>query len=198
MSSDYYRAAVEACQVLGRPGLLVTQHEALIPQRLPKEVHWFNYLSFAEVMPRSAAVIHHGGIGTIGQAFASGIPQVALASGNDRPYNAMCLERTGVGVFLPPPRWQSETIALALQQLITSPQVQKHCQALAQRIQASDPLASACKVIESLLVSQPGSPVPSSPPEPPQKARAISDRLNRLSPEKRALLEQRLKEFPKE
>jgi len=197
MSSEYYLAATEACRVLGHPGLLVTQHAALVPKKLPKEVTWFKYVPFAEVMPRCAAVIHHGGIGTLGQAFASGIPQVALAAGNDRPYNAKCLEQTGVGVFLPPPRWQPETIAEALRQLITSSEVRKHCQELAQRIRESDPLTSACEVVESLFTGQVAPQVSSPTPEQSEKAPAIPDRLQRLSPEKRALLEQRLKELPK-
>lgn len=195
MSPEYYRAAVEACRVLGHPGLLVTQHASLVPQNLPKEVAWFKYLPFAEVMPRSAAVIHHGGIGTLGQAFAAGIPQVAMAAGADRPYNAMCLEQTGVGLFLPPPRWQPEAIAAALRQLMASAEVQKRCQELAQRIHASDSTALASEVVESLLTGE-LAPAGSTPaPTSVSQSRDVPNRLSQLSPEKRALLELRLKEI---
>ena len=57
-------------------------------------------------MPQTAAVIHHGGIGTLAAAARVGIPQLMLAYGADWPDNGHRLAALGVGVGVvePPPR----------------------------------------------------------------------------------------------
>jgi UDP:flavonoid glycosyltransferase YjiC (YdhE family) len=78
-------------------------------------------LPFAEVMPTVAAVVHHGGIGTVARALAAGTPQLLLADGGDRPDHARRLERLGLARWLPPQRWDAATVAAQLTELGTGP-----------------------------------------------------------------------------
>ena len=68
---DFFVAAAEVCRHIGRRGVLVTPHTEQIPSRLPDMVTHFPYVPFREYLARSAAVVHHGGIGTCAQAMLS-------------------------------------------------------------------------------------------------------------------------------
>ena len=55
------------------------------------------YAPFGALFPRSAAVVHHGGIGTTAQALRAGVPSVVLAFAHDQFDNAARVHRLGVG-----------------------------------------------------------------------------------------------------
>jgi UDP:flavonoid glycosyltransferase YjiC (YdhE family) len=76
----FWKAAIDACQQLGRRGMLLTRHAEQIPSRLPEGVRHFDFAPFSQVLPHSAAIVHHGGIGTMSQGLAAGIPQVWLVA----------------------------------------------------------------------------------------------------------------------
>ncbi|HJT75634.1 MAG TPA: glycosyltransferase, partial [Gemmataceae bacterium] len=63
-AAAFFAAAVEACQALGRRGLLLTRFPENVPERLPETVRYVEYLPLSDVLPRAAALAHHGGIGT--------------------------------------------------------------------------------------------------------------------------------------
>ena len=55
---------------------------------LPKGVVAFDYAPFSLLFPRAAAIVHHGGIGTTGQAMRSGRPSLVMPCAWDQPDNA--------------------------------------------------------------------------------------------------------------
>jgi MGT family glycosyltransferase len=57
---------------------------------------------FAEVLPFSAAAIHHGGAGTTHALARAGVPQIVVPHAGDQLYQARGVERSGVGIHLPP------------------------------------------------------------------------------------------------
>jgi rhamnosyltransferase subunit B len=148
----FFRASIEACRRLGLRALLVTQRAELLPQLPPERAAWFRYVPYGSLMPRVRAVIHHGGIATCGVAMRAGIPQLLLPAGLDRRDNALNLRRLGIADLLPPAQWHPETIAATLAHLVASPAIQVRCRQLASRVQAADPVASACDLIEAALV----------------------------------------------
>jgi UDP:flavonoid glycosyltransferase YjiC (YdhE family) len=201
---EFYTASAEACRRLGRRAIIVTQHEACVPDPLPEGVVWFRSLPFESVMPRVGAVISHGGIGTSAQALAAGVPQVILAHAWDRPENAACLQSLGVAEFVPLPRWRPEEVAASLRRMTDSAEVRERCRELARRMAGASPADEAADVIVRALQQQTDAPEPESsrgvhvPPANAGKQqaqpRSISSRLHDLSPDKRALLILRLKE----
>ena len=148
LKQGFFAACVEGCRLAGRRGVLSTRFRDAVPGSLPNEIRWFpDHLPFASLLPRMAAIIHHGGVGTLALAIAAGTPQLVLAMGSDRPDNAQRLQHLGVGEYLPPSVWQPETIAGALNHLADSPVVREHCQEMARRIRADRPAV----VIEALI-----------------------------------------------
>jgi UDP:flavonoid glycosyltransferase YjiC (YdhE family) len=146
----FFAAAVEACRLLGRRGLLLTRFPEHLPASLPPEVRHFEYVPFSRVLPRAAALAHHGGIGTTAQALAAGIPQLIMPLAHDQPDNADRLRRLGVGRALPPARFCAPAVAHALDALLSSADVAARCRDYAGRIRASRPLDEASRLIEEL------------------------------------------------
>jgi UDP:flavonoid glycosyltransferase YjiC (YdhE family) len=146
----FFEASIRACGLLGRKVILVTSDMDLLEGAPTDLVQTFEYLPFADLMPRMAAVIHHGGIGTSGQALNSGVPQLVLPLGYDRGDNAVRLKQLGVADFLLQPDWQPNAIAETLSRLMASVEINARCQELAHKSKAGDSVSAACAYIESL------------------------------------------------
>ncbi|HEX8149202.1 MAG TPA: nucleotide disphospho-sugar-binding domain-containing protein [Pyrinomonadaceae bacterium] len=148
-----FAACAEACRLLGRRGLIVTPHDELVPRHLPEGVKRFRYLPFGSVMRRAGAVVHHGGIGTSGQALAARVPQLVLPLGIDRPDNAARLQRLGVAETLPPIRWEADWVARSLGRLLGSEEVGRNYRRLAPRLDEMDAPSAAADLIEEFVTA---------------------------------------------
>ncbi|OYV89117.1 MAG: hypothetical protein B7Z73_07195 [Planctomycetia bacterium 21-64-5] len=147
---EFFQAAAEACVLLGRRGILLTRFAEQVPRTLPAGVRHFSYAPFSELLPRAAALVHHGGIGTMSQGFAAGLPQLVMPMSFDQPDNAARLRRLGAGASLSRKRFRATTVAAALAELLNSSQVAARCRQLAERLAAERPLETACNLIEGL------------------------------------------------
>lgn len=58
------------------------------------------HVPLADVLPRCAAVVTHGGSGTVVAALAAGVPCVVLPMGADQPWNADRVAALGTGLVL--------------------------------------------------------------------------------------------------
>lgn len=145
----FFVAAVAASQALGRPAILLTRHREQLPDRLPPGVVHRPYVPLPELLPRAAALIHHGGIGTTAQGLAAGIPQLVMPMSHDQPDNAARLRRLGVGDVLSPARFTGERVATALDRLLHSEATLARCRDLAARCdpQALDVTAKAIEEV---------------------------------------------------
>lgn len=150
--AEFFAASAEACQLTNRQGILVTRYEKLVPSSIPKGVKWFKYLpSLAGVMPFMSVVVHHGGMGTLQQALAAGVPQLVIALDGEHYDRASRLQHLGVGAVIPRSSWQPDLIAHTLQQLMNSPEVKRKCKDLAERLSHDDPIVAAHDVIEEVI-----------------------------------------------
>lgn len=145
----FFAAAVEACRRTGRRALLLAQHPDQIPADLPSHVRHFSYVPFSALLPRSAALIHHGGIGTSAQALAAGIPQLVVPFAHDQPDNAMHLRRLGVAQMLPARACTPRALIKALARLDSEP-MRAACRLRARMLEGRSPIAEACTWIEAL------------------------------------------------
>jgi UDP:flavonoid glycosyltransferase YjiC (YdhE family) len=68
--------------------------------RQPANVRIAQYIDQAELLPRCAAVVAHGGSGTVIGALAHGVPMVLAPMGADQPHNARRCRELGVAKVL--------------------------------------------------------------------------------------------------
>lgn len=147
---DFFTSAIEACRRLGRRGILLTRYPEQLPDSLPSFVRHFDFAPFSRLLPRAAALVHHGGIGSVGQALAAGIPQLIMPMGFDQPDNASRLIALGVADMIPRRAFRARLVAKKLSRLLGDPQVALKCRALARRFRNVDPVRDTCALIEQL------------------------------------------------
>jgi len=147
-AAPFYAEGLAATEQLGRRALLPTQYPEQLPNPLPKHALHVPYAAFSSLLPRCAGIVHHGGIGTCGQGFAAGIPQLIMPMAFDQPDNADRLRRLQVGDWLTPKHFVAPQIAAKLQALLSSPDTAQACQHYQQRTQAMDAVENTCDLIE--------------------------------------------------
>jgi UDP:flavonoid glycosyltransferase YjiC (YdhE family) len=150
--AGFFQESVELCKRLGVRGILLAQHPEQIPAKLPAKVRHFPYVPFSEVLPRVAALVHHGGIGTTAQALAAGVPQLVVAMAHDQPDNGIRVRRLGVGACLPALRYSAGTAAPLLGKLLRHPEYRRKAARYATELSANHAIDHACDAIESLAV----------------------------------------------
>jgi rhamnosyltransferase subunit B len=149
-ADDFFRASLAACLKLNRRGILLSTHAGHIPPNLPPTVRHFSYIPLSQLLPKSAAVIHHGGIGTSAQSLAAGIPQIVCPFTHDQPDNADRLQRLGVAKIILPRRYRTAKVAATLSDLLNDPAATARCTQIARKFIGSDPITETCQLIESL------------------------------------------------
>jgi UDP:flavonoid glycosyltransferase YjiC (YdhE family) len=95
-----FRAALDAVGAVGIPTLMTTGPSMDVDAlgEVPPNVTLRAFVPQDEVFGHVAAVLDHGGSGTILGALAVGLPQVVTPIGADQPHNAEAIERVGAGV----------------------------------------------------------------------------------------------------
>jgi UDP:flavonoid glycosyltransferase YjiC (YdhE family) len=146
----FFAAAVEACDRLGCRGILLTKYDHQLPSRLPDSVRHFGFVPLSKLLPHTAALVHHGGIGTCAQALAAGVPQVVQPMAYDQFDNSRRLMRLGVAAEISVKNFRGRTVADALALLLDSPTVAASCRDLASRCNGPAALAAACDALEQL------------------------------------------------
>ncbi|MCW5981608.1 MAG: glycosyltransferase [Bryobacteraceae bacterium] len=148
---DFFRVSAEAVAILGLRAVFLTQFPEQLPPSLPGSIRSFSYVPFSLALPRAAALVHHGGIGTTAQAFAAGIPQLVVPYAHDQPDNAVRVERLGAGLTLLPAAYRTSTAARTLRRLLGSDEIRSTCRRLAQATPRGS-LAVAAHLIERLAM----------------------------------------------
>ena len=146
---EFFAAACGACEILNWPGLLQTHQKELLPQPLPRMVRLIPYTPFGQLLPRAAAIVHHGGIGTAARALKAGIPQILMPLAYDQFDNTQRLVRLGVASSIQRER-TPRNVAARLRELLQSQTVLEHCRSYAMKFQNDSALESTCDYIEAL------------------------------------------------
>jgi UDP:flavonoid glycosyltransferase YjiC (YdhE family) len=66
-------------------------------------VHVARWVPQVDVMPHAAAIVCHGGSGTVGAGLAAGVPMAVVPLFADQPHNARRVAELGAGIALAGP-----------------------------------------------------------------------------------------------
>ena len=146
----YFRESVAAIRELGMRAMLVTNYPEQIPADLPPHARVFGYLPFSTVLPRSAMLVYHGGIGTLAQTVKAGIPHLVVPNGHDQFDNGFRIERLGLGRSIPQTGYRAKAVVRAIRGMQAAPDLRLRCRDHAGRVDSDTALARACELIESL------------------------------------------------
>jgi rhamnosyltransferase subunit B len=146
----FFEAAVDACQRLGRRGILLTKYDHQLPPKLPESVYHVGFVPMSQLLQHTPALVHHGGIGSCAQGFAAGVPQVVRPMSYDQFDNSRRVVRLGVGKEISVRRFTGQQVANALAALLACSTVAARCRDLASRCNGPAALAAACEALEEL------------------------------------------------
>jgi UDP:flavonoid glycosyltransferase YjiC (YdhE family) len=124
--------------------VLVRPDRAVAHRPLPPNVTTTDWLPFAEVMPKVAGVLHHGGAGTVMTALAAGVPQAVVPGAGDRTLHARLVAARGAGLAVPTP----EITAATLERLVSDPELARGAREVAAEIAA---MPTPAELVEPLV-----------------------------------------------
>ena len=87
----------------------------------PPHVRIEQYVPHAALLPRCAAVVTHGGFGTIMGCLGVGVPLVVIPVNGDQPRNARRCADLGVGRVVEPDERTPEAIRAAVRAVLADP-----------------------------------------------------------------------------
>ena len=147
----FFETSVAAAKLAGLRAVLLTHFADQVPDSLPQGMIHADYAPFGALLPRLAAFVHHGGIGSTSQALRAGVPQLIRPVAYDQFDNAARAVRLGVAHELLPRKYAPRAVADALLAITANPLVRQRCQAVATRVADCSSISAACSAILSRL-----------------------------------------------
>jgi UDP:flavonoid glycosyltransferase YjiC (YdhE family) len=148
----FFQHGADAAKRLGRRAVLVVgRHPGDRRSDWPEGVHACDYAPFSRLFPRAALIVHHGGIGTTGQAMRSGRPMLVVPCAHDQPDNADRVVRLGIARTIPRRRYTPARVAAALGELLADPECRRRALEIGCRVGREDGVRAACDALEGLL-----------------------------------------------
>lgn len=102
------------------------------------------------LFPRAAAVVHHGGIGTLAQTLKAGRPSLIVPGWMDQPDNAERARKLGCSLTLPSRRFGPGALEIALSELLGNAGYADRAAAVSRQVQVEPGAGGACDAILQL------------------------------------------------
>lgn len=153
-AADFFAKALAAVEKNGQRAIFLTQEPAQLPSSLPETILWQAYSPLSSLLPRVAAIVHHGGIGTTAEALRAKTPQLITPFAWDQFDNGARIEALGVGKVLPAKRLQVNKLARELDALIQLESVRNACTKAAENFASEHDLSDLCREIDGFISSQ--------------------------------------------
>lgn len=99
-ATRFFAVAAEAVRRIGCRAVFVTRDPNQVSADLPDNILVVEYAPFSMLLRHASVFVHHGGIGTVAQGLAAGVPQLIMAMAHDQPDNSDRLQRLGAGIGL--------------------------------------------------------------------------------------------------
>lgn len=151
-SGSFFENSVKCAQMLKRRAILIAGRHALNSlYPLPSGIIAAEYAPYAELFPRAAAIVHHGGVGTTGQAMRSGRPMLAVPYAWDQQDNAHRVTRLGIARTLSKCRYTPERAAAELKVLLDNPAYSERASQVGEQVRQENGAKLACDALENVL-----------------------------------------------
>ncbi|HWF09625.1 MAG TPA: glycosyltransferase [Bryobacteraceae bacterium] len=146
----FYSESFEAIRRTGRRAVfLIGRDPRNKPaDALPESVFAAEYAPYSELLPRAAATVHQGGIGTTAQALRAARPMIVVPWSHDQPDNAMRVERLGVARVIPRRQYRAKRLIRELEELLAVESYSASAREASACIAREDGVSQACDALE--------------------------------------------------
>jgi MGT family glycosyltransferase len=149
-SHGFYQRALEAVRPLGdRVQVIVTAPPETFPDP-PEHVLVRTRVPVLELMPRLDAVVSHGGLNTVCEALAHGVPLVVAPIKGDQPINAGQVAAAGAGRRVSFGRVRPEALRAAIVAVLEDPSYRASAAAVRDSFAAAGGAAAAAEQLARL------------------------------------------------
>jgi UDP:flavonoid glycosyltransferase YjiC (YdhE family) len=152
-AGNFYSESLAAVAKTGHRAVLLIGRDARnIPSMpLPPEVMVAEYAPYSELLPRAAATVHQGGVGTTAQALRSGKPMIVVPWSHDQPDNAARVTNLGVARVIPRGKFRADRLARELDALLSDERTNAAARSIAIEMSSEDGVAAACAGLEAAI-----------------------------------------------
>jgi MGT family glycosyltransferase len=154
----FYAWAAQATHRLGWIPIVVIGHTPMSPDAksqliaaLPSQTRLLNWVDFDHVLPRMAAIVHHGGMGTTHAAAIHALPQIIVPHAADQRGQAKRVSQSKIGLHLTPHDVQTGQLLPAIRAVATDENVQNHCRQFADKLKSLGGPQKAAQILINLL-----------------------------------------------
>ncbi|MGA9669869.1 MAG: glycosyltransferase [Terracidiphilus sp.] len=119
-------------------------------QELPDSICVAEYAPYSGLFPRSAMVVHQGGVGTTAQCLKAGKPMLIMPYSHDQPDNARRMRRLKVARVIQRGNYTPLRVARKLKAMLAEPLFARRAEVIGRRLELEDGVRSACDALEDL------------------------------------------------
>lgn len=146
------RISAEAAKLAGVRAIIFSGLKNHVHKDDDEILHLSTPVPFEWLFPKMAAVVHHGGTGTIGVALASGRPQIVCPAVCEQPFNAKRAHELQISPSsLPLYRVTPHRLALAITEAVTSKTMEDRAKEVGNLTRSEDGVTRAVKILENLV-----------------------------------------------
>ena len=156
-AGDFYRVSSAVARQLRTRAVLLVGAREIDSYRDLRSADMFvcDYAPYSELFPHARAVIHHGGIGTLGQALRAGKPQLVVPFHSDQFDNAARVVRLGVARSVRLKQYVPSRVAAELSLLLGGTSYASRAAALGRQVSNDDGAGAAVRVVNDYLSGNP-------------------------------------------
>ena len=121
---------------------------------LPEGFRVERFVPHAQILPRCAAVIHHGGQGIAQDAIYYGLPSVVVPISQDLYEIATRCVCAGVGLRIPYPRLTAQRLSTAVTTVLTDLQIRSATRSLQAKFRSTNAGATGASLLEQLATTK--------------------------------------------
>ncbi|HLO60509.1 MAG TPA: glycosyltransferase [Bacteroidales bacterium] len=151
-SPGQYTAMFEKVREKTNERLIISKGWAELPESNTPDILYVDEMPFELLFPRLAAVVYHGGTGTMAAIARSGIPQAAFPFMGDQFSNQKQVIKLGLGPDTCDfKKISAESISTAITECISNEKYKKNAVEMAQKLQDKNGIELTVKVVEEIV-----------------------------------------------
>jgi len=145
-----FTESMNALEMLKARGIFLTPKTEELPERLPDTIGAFPFLPLGKILPSCRAIVHHGGVGTLGQALKAGVPQLIRPLAYDQFDNAYRIATRNLGDYVLARHYKAENLYKKLRGMLDDTAVAANCRNVARSIDSEKTLEKLVSAIEEI------------------------------------------------
>jgi UDP:flavonoid glycosyltransferase YjiC (YdhE family) len=155
VSTEKYNHIFEQVRDATDQRLIISKGWADLPESNTHDILYVDEMPFDLLFPKLAAVIYHGGTGTLAAVARAGIPQAAFPFMGDQFENRKQIVKLGLGPSTCDfKKMTAESISSAIRECVTNDKYKKNAAEISKRLQSANGLELTIQLIEKEFINK--------------------------------------------